>query len=408
MNVCTFEGALPLTEQLDDYAKAAGFEWPLMADTRGMDNEKAMDWSMARYMDDPRRNPSLVAYIGDIGSNAPTMNDYFVATYTFAYFLKTPTLREPHPLDRLYEAITDVKYYAQGTPHIGPLEGGKAIQRLQKLGHTPVVGFVSNVSVTSSIALQPETFVATPFEAQAVDPNGLYMAWEVHDDGDAGDVMTNYMYASLRADPQTGSFPAGIRINPYLIDWFPTQYRWFTALPNTDIVASMNDGGASYTEAGQAFWTQTYKNYMARSNGSLRIINYFGHQREPFLSELNPSLVIAGYYGSSKGPQWNLFENPVRSAHVIEWGPAQNGVEVYPFLEKKVREVLQDPANQGRPIFMMCRSKNVPTQLKIDMERLQKEPFVNRKVYWLRPGNLGATVRKWMLEAPQPAEKTEN
>ena len=157
VNVCTFEGALPLTEQLDEYAQAEGFKWPLIADTREMDNEKAMEWSIARYMDHPKRNQSLVAYLGDIGSNAPTMNDYFVATHTFAYFLRTPTINEPDPLDRLYDVITDVKYYPQGTPHIGPLEGGRAIQRLQGRGHTAVVGFVTNASVTSSIPLQPET-----------------------------------------------------------------------------------------------------------------------------------------------------------------------------------------------------------------------------------------------------------
>ncbi len=407
VNVCTFEGALPLTETLDEYVEAQGLKWPLVADTRGMDNEQALEWSMARYMDDPRRNSTLVAYIGDIGSNAPMMNDYFVATHTFAYFLRCQTLHDAEPEDRLYDRITDVQHYPQGTPHIGPLEGGKAIQRLQKRGHTPVVGFVSNASVTSSIPLQSENFAPTPFEAQAIDSNGLYIAWEVHDDGDAPDVMCNTMYADLRADPQTGTFPAGIRINPYLIDWFPTQFGWFAGLDNTDIVTSMNDGGASYTAAGQALWVETYRNFIARSNGSIKIINFFGHEKQPFIEELGPPMVIAGYYGAPQGPQWSLYENGARTVHVIEWGPAQNGAEVYPLLHEKVREVTQDKANEGRPIFLMCRSKDLPAQLKTDMERLKQEAFIEREITWLRPGNLGATVKQWLLDAPPSEAKRE-
>ncbi|MBC7351249.1 MAG: hypothetical protein H5U08_02735 [Thermogutta sp.] len=287
VNVCTFEGAIALTERLDAYLREEGVNLPLLADTRSMDELAAFDWSVARYMSHPQRNKQLLGFQGDIGSNTPIMVDYFVATGTFCYFLDTETINDPEPEDAKFDVLADVRHYPPGVPHIGPVEGAHVIQRIQKRGHLPVCGFVANGSVTSSVPTDSQAFRPAESKAHPIENDALYLAWEIHDDGDALDVNSLVMYGALRIDPALGTFPAGVRVNPYLIDLNPALFAWFASRPQTQVVASLTDGGASYTPEGQMAWVTTYRRYRAFSNGALQILNFFGPAKKKFIEALD-------------------------------------------------------------------------------------------------------------------------
>ncbi len=398
VNACTFEGALPLTGKLDAWARAEGFDLPLLADLREMDNARAFQWSAGRYLKDPRRNRALAGYLGDIGSNSPIMNDYFVATGTFCYFLHTETKNDPDAADVHYDVIADPKHYPPGTVHVGPVEGGNAIQRLQRRGHTVVCGFLANASVTSSLPARPEAYPPARAEARPVDPKGLYLAWEIEDDGDGFDVLSLSMYSRLRCDAAFGKIPGGVRVNPYLIDLFPSLFGWFAGRPQTDVIASMNDGGASLTKGGQAGWVRTYRHYLDHSNGSIGIVNFFGIYRQPFLLELEIPFIIAGYLGEPKGPEWQVWDNRARTVHttILGSGSNQRGID------ETLANAWSGLKDDGRPAFFLCRSKESAVRVKERMEQLLASPPAGRKVYWLTPGDLAATYRAWR---PEPEVK---
>ncbi len=394
VNACTFESALPVAPCIDAYLQAEGAVLPAVADTRGMDNTQALQWSAKRYMNAERRNRTVVGYCGDIGGNAPIMYDYFVATGTFAYFLYTETINEPDPADHLYDLLTDAKYYPPGTVHIGPVEGGHAIQRLQKRGHTVVCGYLGNASVTSSIPTRPKTFAPASSTAQSVEKNACYIAWELHDDGDALDVVAQSMYSMLRCDPNFGKVAGGVRVNPYLIDLFPTMFAWYAARPNTEIIASMNDGGASYTKAGQQNWAKNYRCYIDQSNGAIGIVNFFGIVKQPFLAQLNIPFIIAGYLGSSEPSRWSLFGNPVHTVHCTILGPGDNDKKSFC---DNLGSTIEELINETQPLFLLCRAKVTPARVKSTMDLIRRQIGDKHKVVWLKPGDLAATYRQWEL-----------
>lgn len=63
LNVCTFENAIMVSPNILTYIENEGYSFPFLADTRGLSNIEAADWSIARgHMDDPRRSRVAAGY----------------------------------------------------------------------------------------------------------------------------------------------------------------------------------------------------------------------------------------------------------------------------------------------------------------------------------------------------------
>ena len=52
----------------------------------------------------------------------------------------------------------------------------------------------------------------------------------------------------------------------------------------------------------------------------------------------------------------------------------------------------------GKPVFLLCRPKERADAIKAHMESLIADSSIRRQIYWLKPGDLAATVRAWLLE----------
>ncbi|RMD83414.1 MAG: hypothetical protein D6820_02345 [Lentisphaerae bacterium] len=391
INACTFEAALPVTETLWEFVRGLGFELPLLADLRGMDEEDALRWSMRRYLHHPQRNRQIIGFFGDIGTNAPMMIDYFVSTHTFCYFLHSASKHDLEPADDWLRQLCSKDYYPPATVHVGPVEGARVIQRIQRQGHTVVCGFLPNASVTSSIRLDPSSYepVCASSSSQLPAEGDILLAWETANDGDALDVLSMRMFGELRLDDMAGEFPCSFRVNPYLLDLFPTLYRWYTQLGgrNSHIVASLNDGGASYTEAGQRQWTANYQRLLAAANGSIDAVNFFGVGEFPFLEPLNVSLIITGYMGQPEASRWHLYQNQARTVWCTITGALKEEA-IYDAVRKVVAE------RQEGPLFLLARTKLGPAGAAEYTRSLVRE-FGDRQFRIMHPIDLALAWRRF-------------
>jgi hypothetical protein len=121
--------------------------------------------------------------------------------------------------------------------------------------------------------------------------------------------------------------------------------------------------------------------------------NLFGTDRQSFLEELNVPFIIAGYLGEAAPSHWTLWNNSAATVHATILGRDKER-DIYPVLTK----VLQESRKRAQPFFVLCRSKEAPTVVQARMARLRTEPFLQRKIYWLKPSDLAATARIWLKE----------
>ena len=126
-------------------------------------------------------------------------------------------------------------------------------------------------------------------------------------------------YKNFRNDPNPDNIPFLVKFNPYFIDLFPTFYAWLTNFQrdNIDLVSSMNDGGASYTDAGKEGWNRQFANYWNNNNGSWRMIHFFGvipprvYNKGTWanLASYEPDYIFIGYQQNHDKPDSRWIHN---------------------------------------------------------------------------------------------------
>lgn len=408
VNVCTFDDALFVTNRIADFIfKREGFYFPELADTRKFKSpEEALDWSLERYIDHPKRNRQVVGFPSARSQNPPHMWDYFVATRTFcfSYFLEKWTPPFDTPRHEHFKKIA--KYYPKGTPVFGEVEGSHVISHLQSLGFNMQEGPIPNTSVYSSVGTDVIKFTpAPPGKAVAIKPDGIYLGWNTVD-GDAHDI--NFMaIKGFSQDKQFGAVPFGLRLNPYWVDLFPSALAWFGKLATgqVDIIGSMHDGGMP-SDADDAYRAH-YAHALEKSNGMIRIVNFFGDvpgdSSDKFHSAMRGlpiDYVINGYWGTEDNSMhWKLLDDRLYSTQVVRF---RHGEElVYEHLAAAIKR-----KKPGEPIFIMAKSPSefgirVWTMIVRMNERLAADPEISAlgKLHVLRPLDLAATVREQMRKS---------
>jgi hypothetical protein len=412
LTAATFENALMVPESVDTYLRSRNINLPVLADTRKMDSLQAFRWSIERYANHPKRNRRVVAFVGDI--NPPVMWDYWVATYTFSYWLHKSAPNASDPVDGEFDALLNPRYYPPGVPNIGPIEGAHVIQRIQKLGYTPVCGILPNASVTASIPTNPKSFgVAWEPAALTLDPNGVYLSFN-GPDGDALDFLPYIGFKGMKQDPNVGTIPLGWRVNPYFIDLFPTLFAYFATRDpvHIDIVGSMNDGGASLTAEGKAAWQRDYLHYIRAAGGHLRVINFFGGMystKKPELIGLGAILLITGYQGEPEKfvPEWVLSDRTLFSNQIGLRGgpkvPLPGGKQSQDTL-RYLRETIK-LGRRDTPLFIMARLPSEAGAHAFSIvswitDELRKDVPQGRKVFLVPPRDLAATWHAWQTRKP--------
>jgi hypothetical protein len=278
-----FEDALFVSEAILPFLDEHGWgdaRLPVVFDLRGKNNQEAARWVLDRYGFRHDLNKSLVILQDNVGDLCvPAWFDYIAATKTLAFYLRSG---ETGPEEDMYHDILvgpDIKNprFPYGTLVIGGVENQRdCIQQMERMGYNPTYGHLPNASVTSALVTDPTTFrPADQPAALPVDPNGAYIAYN-DVDGDALD-FTLTMFKNLLHDPASGQSPMGYRVNPLLMDLFPTMFAWFTRFhpDTTDLVMSMNDASSPYTPEGEAFWRVRYKYYIEHCNGAINLLNHF-------------------------------------------------------------------------------------------------------------------------------------
>lgn len=410
----TFEDALFVPESVDSYLTEKGIDLEVIADTREMEQIEAFEWSIEKYGNHPKRNRQVIAYVGDI--NPPVMWDYWVASYTFPFWLHKSGPISKDEVDKEFDLLLNTDLYPPGIPVIGPVEGGKVIQRIQRLGYTAVNGLLSNASVTASIPTEPSTFTeAIEPKVLDKDPNGVYLSFN-GPDGDALDFLAYIGFKGMLQDPKTGEVPMGWRVNPYFIDLFPTLFNWFASQdPETiDLLGSMNNGGSSYTEAGEDGWMATYQNYIANSAGNLRHINYLGGMYSAAKREilgLDIDLCVTGYQGDYDmfDPEFKITNNTLFTNQIGRRGhpkvPLPGGEEAQETTEY-LRKTIEKQAVDGEPLFIMAR---LPSECGSHafsivagiLEDLKTDTPKGRTVYLIPPRDFAASYKAWNSESQE-------
>ena len=95
-------------------ADLAGLKLETKYDLRGLSNIEALEWSMEhylpRYLKHPQRNEKAVYHPVELWQYTCAMADYFVATYTYSYYLDG----KDHP-EEAHRVIELLEQYPVGT-----------------------------------------------------------------------------------------------------------------------------------------------------------------------------------------------------------------------------------------------------------------------------------------------------
>lgn len=404
LTACTFEDALLVSPGIDAYLQSEGYELKAIADTRGMSNIEATRWSLDKYMDLPKRTKQYVAFNDNVCEDGPAMYDYWIATYAYSFFLDHRTESER----AVFEEVLNEDNYAEGTPMIGGVEARFGLTSASRLGYPSIYGHVPNASVTASIPTDPSQFRPAPEpKAHPIDPKGVYIAW-LGPDGDAIDWLPTVMYKNMRNDPAIQHVPLGYRVNPVIMDLFPTLFEWFTKQypENMELVMIYNDGGMPGTEAGQLAWGRSIQHYVANSAGAYTSYNLFGSSAqwtELFGNVLKePSgiqFVPRGYHGGKgeNDPQFEIKDGVV-FAKLVGWrGYSDN--ELFAELAQSIKQGKQSE----QPFFLMAKMNdecgvNTFTKTEEVMDILLRHgPFLkgDYNFYFMTPRDLAATYKQW-------------
>ncbi len=399
---CAFEHAIALTPDLAGHVRAEGWDLPVLGDTRGLDNLAALRWQLGRYVDDPRRNRRVMGFTH--GGRPCWMIDYWVATYSFCFYLDARLPEE----SAAFGEILNPDRVPPGTILYGDVEGTDARYVTQQLGYTVSAGPLPNLSVTSSIPGDPARLRRPPApKAHPVDPDTAYVSWNALD-GDCPVGVGTYGYLALREAPPDADAPVGLWFHPHMIDLFPTMAQWWSERGNDrlDIVASLNDGGvAPWTEAGRAGWRESYRSLMERSNGLFQVFNVF-YETEDVVQEtlggpLDWPFVILGYDPG----HYRIVNEPTRWKRLGDTVYCSQGCDARgPTGADAIRTLIEaQPA--GTPAFVMARlcgpHGTFLETATAAMRALQADPPAGRRLVFLPPRDLAATWRAW-ADATRP------
>ncbi len=398
ITACAFEDALYAPPIVEDYLRQEGVKLPVIANTRDMGRVEAFNWSVTRYLNDPKRCRNLVAFHDNSAQSGPAMVDYWVATRTFCFFLMP---REKKELE-LFPEILNESNYPAGTFVIGGPESVHAINPIQNQGYIAGYGPSPNVSVLSSFRVAPEK-LTPPAAAKPlpIDPNGLYVALNCPD-GDAIDFLYQSMLKSYYYSPSAGTYPMGIKLSPYLYDLSPTVFAWYTRqYPETaNLITCLNDGHIPRTPEGAQAYQDIQKHYAANVNGNLQVANFFGTSAQATsdiaaLYDIGYRDVMVGVSGrrNEVTPEWTMKEG-VLFYYQIGWA----WHEAEQVAEDIIRSGRMFPP--GTPAFVAARavSKNgdlAITEMYETVKALRKIDTRGRNLYLVTPHVLSATAHAW-------------
>lgn len=393
VNTCVFEDGILITPVVDQLLKSEGYDLRVLADYSGVDDcFDATEISVKKYLNHPKRNTQMVGY----GTNTPGL-DYCVATCTFSLYIDQRELK-PDQHDTMQETILDImSHFDPGALGVGYIEQSHANKVLGRNGYQPVCGELPNASMTSSILTVPEEFYPEkPGRVLPLDPNGIYITW-FGVDVDAIDFAL-LTYKALRNDPAGGQAPLLIKMNPYLADWFPTLFKWFTEYHPEQ----MDFFYAPYGDGPPPKGTPTTDHcahYVANTNGA------FG-SHEVMESGLPLFEMMGGYMGEPERfkVDWGLNKGTVWGSKLggIRFGP-KNPHPYDPDTDELVRYVKSSIllyGEAGKPYFMIGR---IPSEsgvdgfgiLKAAQDRLTSDPEIERPLYFVRPFDLAATYKEY-------------
>ncbi|MGI6496712.1 MAG: hypothetical protein ACOX5G_11650 [Kiritimatiellia bacterium] len=397
-----FEHAIALTPDIAAHLHDEGWTFPVLGSTIGLDNLAALRWQIARYADDSRRNGRVMGFTH--GGRPCWMIDYWVATYSFCFYLDARLPEE----SAAFAEILNPDLMPPGAILYGDVEGTDARFVAQQLGYTVSAGDLCNLSVTSSIPSEPARLRRPPApRAHPVEPDFAFVGWNGLD-GDCPVGVGAYGYLALREAPPEADAPIGLWFHPHMIDLFPTMAQWWSERGNgqLDIVASLNDGGvAPWTEEGRRGWRESYRSLMARSNGLFQVFNVFYETedvvQDTLAAPLDWPFVILGYdpghYRIENEPtRWKLLGNTVYCSQGCD-ARGSKGADAI--------RALIDAQPAGTPAFVMARlcgseGRFLETATAA-MRALRADPPAGRRLVFLPPRDLAATWRAW-AEASRP------
>ncbi|HYW79161.1 MAG TPA: hypothetical protein VE890_06260, partial [Thermoguttaceae bacterium] len=393
INACTFKDGILVSDEVDRFLQSEGYDLPLLADYRDVDDDfRATEISITQYLDHPKRNTQMIGY----GTNTPGL-DYCIATYTFCMYLDQRRIA-PAEQERMQEMILRVMSRCDpGALGVGYIEASHANKVLSKNGYQPVCGELPNASMTSSITtVSQEFYLEKPGRVLPLDPNGVYITW-YGVDVDAIDFAL-LTYKALRYDPAAGQAPLLIKMNPYLADWFPTLFQWFTEYHPDQVDFFYAPYGDGPPPKGPPT-TDHCAHYIANSNGA------FG-SHQVMESGFPVIEMMGGYMGEPERfkADWGLNKGTVWGSKLggMRFGP-KNPRPWDPDTDELVRYVktsIQRYSEPGKPYFLIGR---IPSESGVDgfgilataQDRLASDPEIRRPLYFVRPFDLAATYKEY-------------
>lgn len=403
LTVAGIKDAIPVSDRIDEYIKAEGFDFPIVEKIDFKSNIEAFDWALKNYLR-PETTRKFVGHHAATsfgGDQVPIFWDYFVASRAFVFCLNG---NRPTEKAKIRELLNS-RNYPPGTPVLGiPVDEGAGLREIQQQGYFFAITQIPNTSVTSSFPSDPDRLTPPPPpEPLRIDNRGVYVTFFVTD-GDSLGPCTSYHYNSIRNLPAAGKTPVGWTTGQQLFDLFPTFLEWMSGKYRGvyEMIGDFNDGVSPYTEQGIEGYTARIRHYTHNTRGVLRVVNYFNYDRgrgaarsDRIAEDVQPYFVIEGYDGPIEGKA-GVFR--VAGGVPITDLNGGHGRQV-PRPGDRVRDlVASTPA--GEPIFLVQPlgpgwvGEDVPG-MALEMKDDLLADSRGRNYYFVTPTQLAATWRAY-------------
>lgn len=400
------ENSILASDNIEKYIQKEGYSFEIKANTRNFKNNiDSFEWAYENYFEKCNKvfaaQHTFTAFGGGMDDQFPIMYDYYISSQVFVFCLDG---NKEDELAKLQSFLVP-ENYAPGTAVLGlPVDEGKGIACISDSGYYFAIMYVPNLTVTSSFEYDQST-IQEPIEPTALktDNNTNYVAFFATD-GDSMGFPTNFMYKHISNSSHRGDVPIGWSFNPHLIDLYPTLLSYYSKNNYNsfyEYVASMNNGGSPKNEIGAQTFKQRYIDYVNKSNGMFRTINYFNDDAyiDDLTNAVNPYLLIKGYQGQTDGNDtvWGeIGDNKVTFTTMS--GATQGNAHTKNIVEalKKISTTKES----DKPSFtVVCvgdgRWSEDPTQHVNEAIEQLKQTNPDQNYTFMRPSDLAATYKAY-------------
>lgn len=378
--------AIPVSPELAEIIKDENL--PVIKDLREYNfqsNEHCLNWLLDKWFHQTNHEVAFTwSHMStDDKSWGAANKDYVTANKLFTFYLDITDAEEI----KLYEKV--ITKYKPGTPILGWTDERWADALFAKMGYfmVPYIS-VENLTVHASF---PSTSGQNPTPQPApLHENGVYISFFIAD----GDNLLHSMIYEPEVITSSEGFsklPLTWVINPALVDLSPRLFDWYQQMPKSQELAGMMSDGHPFSDNYLSFKRFCdFTSYYLEKSGIMTLKQM--EESEAIAWNVKPYVMNSGYAGiCPKGIRPYEYHMDGETFHI-------GSVKLYDKSET-ITDLIENAPFDG-PLFFNVFVGTAKTDLLVNLEKIAAElksfeQQLNKKFFFLRSVDLGATFRNY-------------